>query len=91
MPEKPPTKRLLTPEDLHRLRTGRIVSTAGGAMKAPQSSPRQHPGICPRLIRTCCGQPNLCGLTGAEIDPGICQRCQRRQRMDPGAGGKRSR
>ncbi len=32
--------------------------------------------ICPYLKKTCCGEPNLCGRTGAEVDRGICQKCE---------------
>lgn len=32
--------------------------------------------ICPHLKKTCCGESNLCGRTGAEVDRGICQKCE---------------
>ncbi len=31
---------------------------------------------CPHFRKTCCGEPNLCGLTGAAIDPGACEKCE---------------
>jgi len=34
--------------------------------------------VCPYLTRTCCGQPNICALGGADVDQSACESCTQR-------------
>ena len=46
----------------------------------PTSAPRSD--ICQYLRRTCCGQPNVCSLDGAEVDRGVCEKCDPAKKLE---------
>jgi len=46
----------------------------------PSTKPKRT--RCPHLTRTCCGQPNVCGLTGADVSPADCEKCTLREKAN---------
>jgi len=48
---------------------------------APSTPTRPRNDICPYLVRACCGKPNVCGVTGLEVDPGDCENCTRIEKL----------
>jgi hypothetical protein len=66
------------PDELKKQLRPYIVTGPGqlqGIPKAPAVTAPCSIGVCPHLVRNCCGQPGLCRLTGREIDLGVCQDC----------------
>ena len=49
----------------------------------PKRIKKQESTLCPSLVRTCCGQPNLCAVTGAEVGPGDCESCELKKNITP--------
>jgi len=49
-------------------------------VRLPAAKPRKD--LCPHLTRTCCGQPSICALTGAEVSPADCEKCTLREKAN---------
>lgn len=71
---------------------GKIIAAASGeqggyllieagelaAIVADYRRGRTLPRPCPLATRECCGRPWVCGLSGRDVDPGVCQACRQR-------------
>jgi len=62
----------LTSEEMKALR----LRSLNPNMFVDRSGIRKPSDICKYMVKTCCGKPNLCTLTGAEVDRGICENCE---------------